>query len=353
MPGVRVMHYVNQFFAGIGSEDKADVTVGSIAGPVGPGKPLQQLLGDAAEIVVTSYCGDDYFANHIEASVAAVADLARQHKIDLLIAGPAFTSGRYGFACAEVCHGVSAALGIDCVTAMHPENPGVETYKQYKDRRVYAFPTSEIASGMRDALARMASFSQKLIAKSPLARPHEEGYIPRGFRVDTFKSQNGAQRAVQMILDKIGGRPFVSEIPVETLDAIPAAPRIADTKRACIALITTAGIIPPANPDGFRGFQNIRWGKYSIEKDNSMRDREWDVLHGGYNTEFMKKNPNWGVPLDACRVMITEGLFSRLHGDFYCTPGARGLLSIMHRLGREMALEMQAGGVDGVLLVST
>ena len=347
------MHYVNQFFAGIGSEDKADVAVGSIAGPVGPGKPLQQLLGDAAEIVVTSYCGDDYFANHIDDAVAAIGDMARQHKIELLIAGPAFTSGRYGFACAEVCHGVSAALAIDCVTAMHPENPGVETYRQYKDRRVYAFPTSEITSGMRDALAKMASFSHKLIAKSPLGRPHEEDYIPRGFRVDTFKSQNGAQRAVQMLLDKIAGRPFVSEIPVEMLDGVPVAPPIADIKRACIALVTTAGIIPPGNPDGFRGFQNIRWGKYSVEKESSMRDRDWDVLHGGYNTEFMKKNPNWGVPLDACRVMMKEGLFSRLHGDFYCTPGARGLLSIMHRLGREMALEMQAGGVDGVLLVAT
>lgn len=353
MPGIRAMHYVNQFFAGIGSEDKADVGVGSIAGTVGPGKPLQQLLGDSADIVVTSYCGDDYFANHVEEAVAAVVDVARQHKIDLLIAGPAFTSGRYGFACAEVCHGVSAALGIDCVMAMHPENPGVETYKQYKDRRVYAFPTSEIASGMREALAKMASFSLKLIARSPLGRPHEEGYIPRGFRVDTLKAQNGAQRAVQMILDKIAGHPFVSEIPVETLDRIPVAPPIADVKRACIALITTSGIIPPGNPDGFRGFQNIRWGKYSIEKDNSMRDRDWDVLHGGYNTEFIKKNPNWGVPLDACRLMIKEGLFSRLHSDFYCTPGARGLLSTMHRLGREMALEMQAGGVDGVLLVST
>lgn len=353
MPGFRVMHYVNQFFAGIGSEDKADVAVGSIAGPVGPGKPLQQLLGDAAEIVITSYCGDDYFANHIDEAVVTITNIARQHKIDLLIAGPAFTSGRYGFACAEVCHGVSAALAIDCVTAMHPENPGIETYKQYKDRRVYAFPTSEIASGMRDALAKMAAFSQKLLATSPLGRPHEEGYTPRGFRVDTFKSQNGGQRAVQMLLDKIAGRPFVSEIPVETLDAVPVAPPIADIKRACIALVTTGGIIPPGNPDGFRGFQNIRWGKYSIEKENSMRDREWEVLHGGYNTEFMKKNPNWGVPLDACRLMIKEGLFSRLHGHFYCTPGARGLLSIMHRLGHEMALEMQADGVDGVLLVST
>ena len=338
MQGIRVMHYINQFFAGIGSEDKADVPVGSIVGAVGPGKPLQQFLGDSTQIVITTYCGDDYFANHVDEAVAAIAEIARQNKIDLLLAGPAFTSGRYGFACAEVCHGVSAALGVDCVTAMHLENPGVETYKQYKDRRVYAFPTSEIASGMRDALAKMASFSRKLMAKSPLGRPHEEGYIPRGFRVDTFKTQNGAQRAVQMLLDKVAGRPFVSEIPVETLEPIPVAPPLADVKRATLALITTSGIIPPGNP---------------IEKDNSMLDREWDALHGGYNTEFIKRNPNWGVPLDACRLMIKEGLFSRLYDHFYCTPGARGLLSTMHRLGQEIALEMKPGGVDGALLVST
>ena len=353
MPGVRVMHYVNQFFAAIGSEDKADVPVGAITGAVGPGKPLQQLLGDAAEIGITTYCGDDYFANHVDEAVAAIAEIAREHEIGLLIAGPAFASGRYGFACAEVCHGISAALGIDCITAMHPENPAVETYKQYKDRRVYAFPTAEIVSGMRDALAKIASLSRKLAAQSPIGRPHEEGYIPRGFRVDTFKTQTSAQRAVQMLLDKIAERPFISEIPVETLEAIPVAAPIAKIKEACLALITTSGVIPSGNPDGFRGFQNIRWGKYPIEKLNSMLDGDWDVLHGGYNTEFIEKNPNWGVPLDACRVMVKEGLFAGLSDHFYCTPGARGLLSVMHRLGQEMALDMKANGVDGVLLVST
>jgi hypothetical protein len=39
MPGIRVMHYVNQFFAGIGSENKADVPVGSIAAPLAPANP--------------------------------------------------------------------------------------------------------------------------------------------------------------------------------------------------------------------------------------------------------------------------------------------------------------------------
>ena len=58
MPKVRVMHYINQFFAGIGAEEKADVPVDFREGPIGPGKRLQELLGDSAEIVVTVYCGD-------------------------------------------------------------------------------------------------------------------------------------------------------------------------------------------------------------------------------------------------------------------------------------------------------
>ena len=353
MPGMRVLHYLNQFFVGIGGEEQADVPVGSMDGSVGPGRPLQELLGDSAQIVITSYCGDNYFGNHGDKVIEQIGQIARERGIDLVIAGPAFTSGRYGFACAELCHGLTMSVGVDCVTAMHPENPGIEVYKQYKDRRVYALQTSETASGMRDALCKMAALARKLAAKSPVGRPHEEGYIPRGFRVDAFKTQNSAVRAVQMLLSKIASRPFISEIPVETLEAIPVAPPIADLKQSRLALITTSGVIPVGNPDGFRGFQNIRWGKYSIEKLNSMVEGEWDVLHGGYNTEFIKKNPNWGVPLDACRLMQKEGLFADIYDHFYSTPGARGLLSIMHQLGREMALELKAEGSNGVLLVST
>ena len=84
-----------------------------------------------------------------------------------------------------------------------------------------------------------------------------------------------------------------------------------------------------------------------------MLDAGWDVLHGGYNTEFMSKNPNYGVPLDVCREMEKEGVFRKLYSHFYVTPGPRGLLSVMHRLGTEMAHDMKANGVDGALLVST
>lgn len=84
-----------------------------------------------------------------------------------------------------------------------------------------------------------------------------------------------------------------------------------------------------------------------------MLDAEWDVLHGGYNTDFIKKNPNFGVPLDVCRDMEKEGVFASLYPYYYVTPGARGLISVMHRIGTEIVTELKADGVDAVLLVST
>ena len=72
MGKVRLMHFTNQFFAGIGSEDKADVPPYSYKGATGPGKRLQELLGDSAEIVVTTYCGDNYFANNTKEALASI-----------------------------------------------------------------------------------------------------------------------------------------------------------------------------------------------------------------------------------------------------------------------------------------
>lgn len=347
------MHYLNQFFAGIGGEEKAHLPVASLPGPVGPGKHLQTLLGDAAEIVVTAYCGDNYFSERREEALETIVQVARQNQISLVAAGPAFASGRYGFACAEVCHAVGSALGATCIMAMHPENPGIETYRQYKDRKVYAFPTGEAASGMREALGAMAKALKRLAEGSPLGTPAEEGYIPRGFRVDRLKSKTGAVRAVDLLLEKLAGRPFTTEIPVEALEEIPVPAPIPNLREAHLALVTTSGVIKRGNPDGFRGYQNIRWAKYRIEEMSSMLDGEWDVIHGGYNTEFMKRNPNYGVPLDVCREMEKEGIFGRLYPYYYVTPGARGLISVMHRIGKEIVGELKAGGVNAVLLVAT
>src|SRR5919198_3227969 len=100
---LRVVHYLNQFFAGIGGEDVANIPPRMQNGPVGSGRPLQQILKDDGTVVATLVCGDNYLNDERDAALAAIVTMLPELKPDVLIAGPAFESGRYGLACAEVC----------------------------------------------------------------------------------------------------------------------------------------------------------------------------------------------------------------------------------------------------------
>ncbi|MBI4285816.1 MAG: glycine/betaine/sarcosine/D-proline family reductase selenoprotein B [Chloroflexi bacterium] len=353
MAKTHILHYINQFFAGKGGEDKADLPVGSSKGVLGPGKRLQELLGDSAEIVATAYCGDNHFAGHRDEVLATIAELARSAGAHILVAGPAFGSGRYGFACVEVCHMAATSLDLDCITGMHGENPAISLYKQYRDRRVFALPTTESTAGMGDALSRIAQFVSKLAAGPVIGPAGDEGYIPRGIRVDAVASKSGVERAIGMLLDKLAGRSFATEIPVESLEAIPVAPRITNLKRSTLALMSTSGVVPAGNPDGFKLHKNTHWRKYPIAKLDSMKDARWDVIHGGYNTTFMQDNPNFGVPLDVCREAQREGMFANLYPYCYVTPGSAGIFQDMETIGKQIALDMKAERIDGVILVST
>ena len=53
MAKYKIVHYINQFFAGIGGEEKADYTPELREGVVGPGKGLKAALGEDYEIVST------------------------------------------------------------------------------------------------------------------------------------------------------------------------------------------------------------------------------------------------------------------------------------------------------------
>ncbi|MGH9165859.1 MAG: glycine/betaine/sarcosine/D-proline family reductase selenoprotein B, partial [Acidimicrobiales bacterium] len=93
----RVVHYINQFFAGQGGEDEAGTPLAFTDGPVGPGRRLQQLLGEDFEVVATVSAGDDWAAT-TPGAAGAIVELMRQAEPDMVVTGPAFTSGRYGLA---------------------------------------------------------------------------------------------------------------------------------------------------------------------------------------------------------------------------------------------------------------
>ena len=70
MSAIRVVHYLNQFFAGLGAEAHAGTGPGKKTGAVGPGIALQRALGERAQVAATVYCGDNYAnerANAIDA----------------------------------------------------------------------------------------------------------------------------------------------------------------------------------------------------------------------------------------------------------------------------------------------
>src|SRR5262245_60974998 len=86
---IRVLHYVNQFFAGIGGEDQASTPPRVQAGPVGPGAALQQALGGEAEVVATLFCGDNYASEQTQELQEAARRGAEVHRAGLIVAGPA------------------------------------------------------------------------------------------------------------------------------------------------------------------------------------------------------------------------------------------------------------------------
>src|ERR1044072_1516091 len=100
---IHVVHYLNQFFAQIGGEDKADAGAEIRDGVIGPGRALQQALEENGEVGATAFWGDNYFAEHEKEAINELIRRIAEYNPDLLVAGQAFESGRYGSACGAIC----------------------------------------------------------------------------------------------------------------------------------------------------------------------------------------------------------------------------------------------------------
>ncbi len=353
----RVVYFLNQFFAGVGGEEKANIGPHIREGLVGPGPSLHKAFGnhgDNINIVATVYCGDNYIGEQTEKAVAEVVELLADLKPDLVVLGPAFGSGRYGYACMELGNEISKQMDIYCLTAMYSENPGIELYKKYQNEKLFCFPTTDKATGMARALEDMAAFGAKLLSGEPIGPAQVEGYVGRNIRGPWIAEKNGAERSIDMLLARINGSPFLTEIPLKDDDDVVApALAVKDITKAQIALVTTSGMVPKGNPDKFRLSDNSFWRQYSIKHLNSLVAGEWFSTHGGYNTFFVDKNPNFAVPLDVARQFEQDRRFGRLADDYYIVPGASSQMANATRMGAEVAADLKKRGVDAVIFTST
>ena len=159
MSKIKVVHYINQFFAQVGGEEKANIPPELRMGFVGPGMAFNAAFGEEAEIIATVVCGDSYFNENLETAEKTVLDMIASQKPDFVVCGPAFNAGRYGVACGTVAAAVKEKLGLPAITGMYEENPGADMFKS----KTYIVSTKDNAAGMRDAVGKMVHLGLKLV----------------------------------------------------------------------------------------------------------------------------------------------------------------------------------------------
>ncbi len=349
MGKIRVVHYINQFFAGIGGEEKADHRPEVREEVLGPGLALQAGFKGEAEIVATIICGDSYFGENLEEAKKEVLEMVKKYNPDLFIAGPAFNAGRYGVAAGTITEAVQNELGIPALTGMYIENPGADMFK----KSVYVISTKNSAAGMRDAVKKMVPLALKLVKGEEIGSPDEEGYLERGIRKNYFAEKRGSTRAVDMLIKKLAGEPFVTEFPMPNFDRVDPNPAVKDLSKATIAIVTSGGIVPHGNPDHIESSSAQKYGKYDIEGVDDLKEGEWETAHGGHDPVYANLDSDRVIPVDVLRDMEKEGKIGKLHRYYYSTVGNGTAVASSKKFSEEFSAEMKRDGVDAVILTST
>ena len=336
----RVVHYINQFFAGVGGEDSAGQGPTLVEGPVGPGKKLSELLGEEHEIVATVWCGDDYAPGAAE----EIVELIRTANPDLVIAGPAFTSGRYGLACARVV-AATAAAEIPALASMHEDNPGLDE----------AAPAPVVASGevarrMGPSLQTLGTAATKVLAGEALTP--DDGRIGKIARLTTMADEPAARRAVDLVLARLGGDRDATEIPLPRFDSVnPAAP-VDDITKTTVALVTEGGLVPDGNPGNLESARATRWLRYPLEGD-TLAPGSYRSVHGGFSSVHANADPHRIVPLDIARELEREGAIGGLVDEYFVTTGNGTSVANARKFGIEWATDMRRSGARAAILTAT
>ena len=346
---MKAIHYINQFFAGIGGEEKADHKPEIREGLVGPSLALNNMLN--AEVTHTIICGDNYMGSNTEEAVNTILGFLENKEFDIFIAGPAFQAGRYGVACGTICKAVKEKFNVPVITSMNEENPGVEMFKS----DVIIFKGGKSAAKLRNDVKVMADYANKILAGEELGSADEEGYFSRGIRSQVWlkSGKTAAQRGVEMLIKKLNNQPYQTELVIPKQDRIPIAPAIKDLSKANIALVTSGGIVPVDNPDRIQSASATRWGRYDISGTDDLESGVYKTIHAGFDPAAADADPDVVVPVDVMKAYLKEGKIGKLHKYFYSTVGTGTTQAEAARMGKEIVEKLKEDNVDGVILTST
>ncbi len=351
----KVVHYINQFFAGVGGEDQADFEP-TLLEELAPQSKLLNSKLEGAEVVATIVCGDNFFGENTEEAKERIINLLKDVDFDIFVAGPAFRAGRYGFACGGVSNAVKEAFDVEIFTSMNDENPGVEMWK----KSMYVFKGGASAAKTKEDVECLAVAVNKIIAGESIGTAAEGNYFPRGKRhIDFTEIEMSSKRAVDMIVAKTTKQDFVTELPIPDNDLVPIAPAIKDLSTIKVAIVTSGGIVPVDNPDRIQSASATRWGMYDISSDKRLAGKNdsanviYKTIHAGFDPAAADADPNVIVPLDVLRDFEEQGVIGSIDTHFYSTVGTGTTENEAKRMGLEIAEVLHDHGVQAVLLTST
>lgn len=344
----KIVFYTNQFFGQIGGEDKAYTEPQIHFEPIGNANAFTDKLYDT-EIIATIICGDNYYVENMDIVKDFIRKKLNKTEIDLFIAGPAFNAGRFGIACADVCSFVKEKLGVEAITGLYEENPAVEMYK----KNIYILKTGKSAASFKKDSALLADFANKLLKGEQIGSPKEEGYFPKGIRINVFKEKNGAERALDMLVSRLNNESFETELEISVYEKINPALPLTSLSDAKIALCTTGGIVPFGNPDHIPAASAKIYKMYDISGVQSLEDGEFESVHAGYDPIYANKDPNRVAPLDTLRLMEKENIIGGVYPFLISTTGNSASVADAARMGTEIAQILLRDGVNGVILTST
>lgn len=348
---LRAVYYINQFYAGIGGEEKADIGLEVYDEKKGPAAGIEPMWKGEMEVVKVLMCGDNFINtdDKFQEILPRIKEEILAAKPDVFVAGPAFNAGRYGVACAKMCDYVKKELGIPSVTGMWWENPAVGMY--VKDN--YIISTTETASGMRKSLPKVAALALKLAKKEEIGPARTEGYLPTGHRYNEYSDKTVARRVTDILLDKLYNRPFHTEVPLRGFEQVPPAAKIDDMSKVTVALITTGGLVPVGNPDKIKQAFAVSYGKYDMTGLDALKKGVYESIHGGYDTTDASNDPHRLVPLDAMRDLEAEGKIKSVFPYFYTTCGVGTNVETSKEMGANIAKDLKESGVQAAILTST
>lgn len=346
---IRIVHYINQFFAQRGSEDMANVGIEVSEKAIGPGLGFLEAFGEDADIVATISCGDNYIVENRKEAISKIVEIADQYQPHLFIAGPAYAAGRYGVACGELCLVIEKQLKIPVITAMNEVNPAVEMFK--KD--LFIVQTGPNAGTMRTDVKNMVAIAKKMLSGEWIGFPEEAGYFPRGYKRNIPSERSAAKRMVDMALDKFYGRPFITETPLPHHDVVEPPAPINNLSEATILLTTDGGLYPAGNPDKMPPINPDCYGIYAPDSTEGFIEGEWMVNHNGYDSTIAVQNPNRLVPFDTMFELEREGLIKKVHPYYLGTTGLMTSIANSRKIGSSIAEYVKNHDIDAVIHTST